>query len=94
MSKKMETETLFKLWGKIKWIDKNDEPHFFFIPKDTKSPLWFKWAADENTIVRLFKREIQQCLKEGLSLKYSLKFHRILLDEATIQPLKTKKGSQ
>lgn len=91
---KVETKTLFKLWGRIKWIDKDDEPHFFFIPEDTKSERWFKWAPGEEAATRLFKREVQKHLQETEALhpKYLPKFYHIDPDqEATIEKLKSKK---
>ena len=88
----VKTETLFKLCGRIKWIDKDDEPYFFFIPENTKSKRWFKWALGEEAAIRLFKREVQKYLQETLHPKYLPRFFHIYLDQgATIEELKSKK---
>lgn len=88
----VETKTLFKLWGRIKWIDKDDEPYYFSIPENTKSERWFKWAPDEEVATRLFKREVQKHLQETHHLKYLPKFYHISFDQgAIIEELKSKK---
>lgn len=90
----VKEKTLFKLWGRVKWIDKDEKPYFFFIPENTRSKRWFKWAPDEEAVNTLFKREVQEHLRETLHPKYLPKLYQICLDEGTtIEKLKSRKVS-
>lgn len=84
---RIKERILFKLYGGINWIDRNDNKHFFYIePKNAT----FKWASSQAEAERLFKRDIRNYLKR-IRGSYPQKLAHIFLYEAEIEEVKRKK---
>lgn len=85
---KVKTEILFKLWGRIEWLDPYDRKRHFHIPEDEAI---FRWASSEGRAELRFKRLIQKSLREKLIYEYPRKLAHIFLHQAEFQKVRTKK---
>ncbi len=89
---KVKTKILFKLYGAICWIDRFNEPHYFYIPEQKAI---FRWAKTPVQAEFRFKRILQITLKEQnpKNYPYPIEFSRIFLKRAKIREVKSKKES-
>ncbi|MFW6130808.1 MAG: hypothetical protein ACOC56_06440 [Atribacterota bacterium] len=84
---KIKTKILFKLYGGICWIDRNNEPHYFYLPEQKAL---FRWALTPTQAKFYFKKIIQIFLKKQ-NPRCCPKLSQILLNRAKIKQVKSKK---
>ena len=85
----VKTKTLFRLYGRIQWLDKNDKNCYFHISK--KKPL-YRWAFSLGEVQFRFKKIIQDYLRKQYPQNYPLRLAHILLGLAEIEEVKRKQS--
>ncbi len=85
---KIVTKRLFKLWGRIWWIDKNDQRNFFAIPEREAI---YKWVASKKELTFRFKTAIWSHLRKMAPRIYPNRLNQILLYDAEIEEITNKK---
>lgn len=83
----MKIKKLFKLWGEIWWIDKEDCRNFIFIPE---SEAIFRWAETKERVVKRFKEILRNNFKKK-KFKYPVAIHDIYFHSANIEEVKFKR---
>jgi len=81
------TKILFRLYGAVWWLDKNDQRCYFYIPK-TKS--LYRWAYTQREARFRFKKILFDYLKKQSPQNYPLRFAHIVLEWTKIEEVKKK----
>lgn len=76
---KKTEKKLFKLWGDIRWLGRNDQRYYFSIPEEKAL---FRWAFWRGGAELRFKRVIQLSLKAQCPSNYPRKLSHIMLWDA------------
>jgi len=82
------TKALFKLYGQVCWIDRNNEPHYLYIPEQQAI---FRWAKDKARARFFFRVFFRDYLKKKSPKKCPRKLSDILTARLRTKELKSKK---